>query len=461
MRRTDRAGNTILGLMLVAAMLLTGCGTKGEEAAETAAPEQTQQETAEQEEAAGQEEAAQQETAENAEAEQETESVPADEEQEATDKMQEAENTMIESYEMPDSDAIALVRDMKIGWNLGNTLDASSDNNRSDELSYESLWCGIKTTKEMIDAVKNAGFRTVRIPVSWHNHVTADGSYTISQVWMDRVQEIVDYAIEDDMYVILNIHHDNNENYIFPDEAHMEQSKAYISAVWEQIADRFASYDEHLIMEGMNEPRLVGTSHEWWLDLNSQDCVQAVECINEFNQTFVDTVRASGGNNAERYLLVPGYAASLQGATNEYFRLPEDPSGLENRIMVEVHAYTPYGFALAGSGDNGYTEQWSMDSDADRAEIDGLMDQLYELYVKNGTGVVIDEFGAREKNGNLQARADFSTYYIGAARARGISCCVWDNNAFSGDGENFGLLFRPMCTFRYPEIIEGLMRYAD
>ncbi len=461
MRRTDRAGNTILGLTLVAAMLLTGCGTKGEEAAETAAPEQTQQETAEQEEAAGQEEAAQQETAENAEAEQETESVPADEEQEATDKMQEAENTMIESYEMPDSDAIALVRDMKIGWNLGNTLDASSDNNRSDELSYESLWCGIKTTKEMIDAVKNAGFRTVRIPVSWHNHVTADGSYTISQVWMDRVQEIVDYAIEDDMYVILNIHHDNNENYIFPDEVHMEQSKAYISAVWEQIADRFASYDEHLIMEGMNEPRLVGTSHEWWLDLNSQDCVQAVECINEFNQTFVDTVRASGGNNAERYLLVPGYAASLQGATNEYFRLPEDPSGLENRIMVEVHAYTPYGFALAGSGDNGYTEQWSMDSDADRAEIDGLMDQLYELYVKNGTGVVIDEFGAREKNGNLQARADFSTYYIGAARARGISCCVWDNNAFSGDGENFGLLFRPMCTFRYPEIIEGLMRYAD
>lgn len=461
MRRTDRAGNTILGLTLMAAMLLTGCGTKGEEAAETAAPEQTQQETAEQEEAAGQEEAAQQETAENAEAEQETESVPADEEQEATDKMQEAENTMIESYEMPDSDAIALVRDMKIGWNLGNTLDASSDNNRSDELSYESLWCGIKTTKEMIDAVKNAGFRTVRIPVSWHNHVTADGSYTISQVWMDRVQEIVDYAIEDDMYVILNIHHDNNENYIFPDEAHTEQSKAYISAVWAQIADRFASYDEHLIMEGMNEPRLVGTSHEWWLDLNSQDCVQAVECINEFNQTFVDTVRASGGNNAERYLLVPGYAASLQGATNEYFRLPEDPSGLENRIMVEVHAYTPYGFALAGSGDNGYTEQWSMDSDADRAEIDGLMDQLYELYVKNGTGVVIDEFGAREKNGNLQARADFSTYYIGAARARGISCCVWDNNAFSGDGENFGLLFRPMCTFRYPEIIEGLMRYAD
>ena len=445
----------------MAAMLLTGCGTKGEEAAETAAPEQTQQETAEQEEAAGQEEAAQQETAENAEAEQETESVPADEEQEATDKMQEAENTMIESYEMPDSDAIALVRDMKIGWNLGNTLDASSDNNRSDELSYESLWCGIKTTKEMIDAVKNAGFRTVRIPVSWHNHVTADGSYTISQVWMDRVQEIVDYAIEDDMYVILNIHHDNNENYIFPDEAHTEQSKAYISAVWAQIADRFASYDEHLIMEGMNEPRLVGTSHEWWLDLNSQDCVQAVECINEFNQTFVDTVRASGGNNAERYLLVPGYAASLQGATNEYFRLPEDSSGLENRIMVEVHAYTPYGFALAGSGDNGYTEQWSMDSDADRAEVDGLMDQLYELYVKNGTGVVIDEFGAREKNGNLQARADFSTYYIGAARARGISCCVWDNNAFSGDGENFGLLFRPMCTFRYPEIIEGLMRYAD
>lgn len=360
-----------------------------------------------------------------------------------------------------DSPANKFVRDMKIGWNLGNTLDAYSDQNKTNEMAYESDWCGIVTTKEMVDEIKAAGFQTMRVPVSWHNHVSLEGSYTISEAWLNRVQEIVDYAIDNDMHVIINIHHDNSTSYMYPSKEYLEQSKAYVAAVWKQVAERFADYDEHLIMEGLNEPRLIGTSDEWWLDLNKQQCVEAVQCINELNQVFVDTVRASGGYNGERYLLVPGYAASLQGATNQYFEMPQDIAGNEKKILMEVHAYTPYNFALQGPGESGSTDQWSVDDEASTAEIDELMDTLYERYVRNGIGVVIDEFGARDKGGNVQARTAFAAYYIAAARQRGITCCLWDNNAFAGGGEKFGVFNRQSCSFLYPELVEGMIQACE
>lgn len=360
-----------------------------------------------------------------------------------------------------DSTAVEFVENMKIGWVLGNTFDAYTDENRADEMSYESFWCGIETTKEMIDAVKAAGFETIRIPVSWHNHVSDDGSYTISEAWLNRVQEVVDYAMDNDMYIILNIHHDNSTKYMYPSQEYMEQSKAYVGSIWSQVAARFADYDEHLILESLNEPRLVGTNYEWWLDLNNQECVEAVQCINELNQLFVDTVRASGGHNEDRYLLVPGYDASLQGATNQYFELPQDTDGNQNKILVEVHAYTPYNFALQGPSESGSTDQWSVDRATSTSEIDSTMDTLYEKYVRHGIGVVIDEFGARDKNNNIQARTDFTAYYIAAARARSITCCWWDNNSFSGNGENFGIFRRMVSQFLYPELVEGMMKYSE
>ena len=125
------------------------------------------------------------------------------------------------------------------------------------------------------------------------------------------------------MYVILNIHHDNSKEYLYPSSEYLEQSKTYVTDIWRQVAERFKDYDGHLILEAMNEPRLVGTSHEWWLEADNQDCIDAVECINALNLAFVDVVRSSGGNNAGRYLMVPGYAASLDGAVHpkdEYSR---------------------------------------------------------------------------------------------------------------------------------------------
>ena len=183
-----------------------------------------------------------------------------------------------------------------------------------------------------------------------------------------------------------------------------------------------------------------------------------MRCFNVLNQAFVDTVRASGGENAQRYLLVPGYGASLDGATHRDFVLPTDTA--TNHIIVSVHAYTPYAFALQGAGEGGSTDRFDPDRQRDHAEIDKLMHSLYYRFVQEGIPVVIGEFGARDKNGNLQARADFFAYYVAAAAVRGIPCFVWDNNAFIGSGELFGLLDRATNTFRYPEIVQSMMRYV-
>lgn len=366
----------------------------------------------------------------------------------------------MEQKELPDSEALEFVRDMKAGWNLGNTFDAVNCGfSAAEELKYESAWCGAVTTKEMIDTLKEAGFNTIRIPVSWHNHV--DDKNTISEAWLNRVQEVVDYAIDDGLYVIINIHHDFSKEYIYPTSEYLEQSKQYVTDIWRQVADRFKDYDEHLIMECMNEPRMVDTSYEWWLDLQNKDCIDSIECINKINQAFVDAVRASGGNNADRYLMVPGYDASLQGAVNQYFSLPGDIEGNRNRILVSVHAYTPYSFALQAAGESGSTDKFDVKSSSSTKDIDDLMNKLYDTFIKNGTGVVIGEYGAREKNGNLQARIDFTAYYIEAARASGITCCIWDNNAYKGNGENFGLFIRQELSFAFPEILESIMAHCE
>lgn len=362
------------------------------------------------------------------------------------------------TFEIPDKEVFTFIRGMKIGWNLGNTFDAFSDRTFANELDSETQWVGVATTREMIDDLKEAGFNAIRVPVSWHGHV--DGDYQISTVWLDRVQEVVDYICDNDMYVILNIHHDNSEKFMYPATQYLEQSVTYVTTIWKQLAERFADYDEHMIFESMNEPRQVGTAWEWWIN-GSAECNDAIACINEINQAFVDTVRATGGNNGSRYLMVPGYDASPDGVLNEGFVIPTDAKGVTDKIILSVHAYTPYNFALQGPNEGGSTASFDSDALASTRDITYFMNNLYERFIKNGIPVVIDEFGARDKGGNIQDRIDYATYYVAAARARGMSCFWWDNNAFSGEGELFGLYNRRDCSFPYPEIVTGLMKYAD
>ena len=366
----------------------------------------------------------------------------------------------IEQKAVPDTESFRFINEMKIGVSLGNTFDAYKDTGLSNEMDTETTWGSIKTAQSMIKAFHAAGFETIRIPVSWHNHIV-DDDYTISEQWANRVNEVVDWAIEDGMHVILNIHHDNHEeaNGFYPDKAHAERSRKYIRRIWEQLSERYKDYDEKLIFESMNEPRLVGHQYEWWFPAGNEDVKEATECINELNQLFVDTVRASGGNNATRYLMCPGYDASPDGALHSAFVLPTDTAEMQekHRIMVSVHAYTPYSFALDLNG----TSYFSASQKSSTQEIDSFMDKLYQKFVVKGTPVVIGEFGAVDKDRNLQERVDYAAYYIASARARGMAALWWDNNAFTGNGESLGLYYRMGGYFIYQDIVDALMKYAD
>lgn len=344
-------------------------------------------------------------------------------------------------------------RGMNVGWNLGNTFDAYDDGFRGNPLDLEKHWVGVRTSEALIDTLCSAGFNVIRIPVSWHNHVNEE--FVIDEAWLNRVQEVVDYAYSRGMYVILNTHHDVSAGYYYPDKAHLEISKKYISTIWTQLSGRFAGYGEKLIFESMNEPRAVGTSYEWNYDASNPACVESLECINVLNQLFVDTVRASGGNNVQRYLMIPSYDAAPAPAVSDCFRLPQDSA--ENKLIISVHAYTPYPFALDANG----TRDYSMALNGPQAkEIVLFMNSLYDKYITNGIPVIIGEFGARDKNGNTQARVDFAAQYAALASARNIPCVWWDNHAFKGNGELFGLIDRRSCTWKQPEIMQALVRYG-
>lgn len=334
-----------------------------------------------------------------------------------------------------DITSMQLVKEMNAGWNLGNTLDATG----AKGIAAESSWGNPVTTKEMIQMVKDAGFNTVRIPITWDGHFGEAPDYEIDEEWMDRIQEVTDYAIDMGMFAIINLHH---EDWHFPTEDNFESAKETLIKIWEQIAERFEGYDEHLIFEAMNEPRLKGTPDEW-----NGGTPEAREIINKLNVVFHDTIRNSGGNNPQRHLMLPTYAASSDWVAINAIQLPED-----DKIIVSVHAYLPYKFALSDE----QVLEWNADNIADTRDIDNLMEQLDKYFISNDIPVIIGEYGARNKY-NLNARVDWAHYYVKAAADKGIPCIWWDNGAFVGSGENFGLLNRNTMTWEYPEIVEAIM----
>ncbi len=356
--------------------------------------------------------------------------------------------------EVPDNEALRFIQEMKIGWNLGNTFDATFwDGYNQNELAIEKGWCGVYTTQPMIQAIHDAGFKTIRMPVSWHDHMDKE-TFEVSKAWLDRVQEVLDWAIELDMYVILNSHHDMVKGYCYPSKAEYENSEKFMQVLWSTLAERFRDYDHHLIFESMNEPRLVDTNYEWNYNNFVLDCQDSADCINKLNQVFVDTVRSGGGYNADRYLMVPGYAANPDNAVGEWFKMPTDTA--DNRIIISAHAYTPYDFALAAGGKNTFNQLYISDT----TQIAAFMNKLYRTYVKQGIPVVIGEFGARNKDNNLQDRVNFAAYYTAACSARGMMCCWWDNNAFQGDGELFGIFNRQKLSWPTGDIVLAMMQYA-
>jgi len=327
--------------------------------------------------------------------------------------------------------ASELVAKIRIGWNLGNTLDAKPN---------ETSWGNPLTKKSNIDTIKAAGFNAVRIPVSWSNHV--DGSYNIDAIFMNRVKEIVGYAMDNNMYVILNTHHDEG---IFKfTNSEMTASKAAFTKIWKQIADNFKDANLRLIFEGLNEPRTIGSSAEW-----SGGTTEERDNLNAMEQLFVDVVRASGGNNTNRVLMVSTYAASSEQVAMNGVKIPDDPSNpTVKKIIVSVHAYSPYFFALhEGSG---AVNTWSKDNSSDTVGVKTPLDRAYNTFVSKGIPVIMGEFGALNRNNEL-ARADWANYYVSYAKSKNIPCFWWD------DGGNFKLLNRNNNTFYFPKIKNALI----
>ena len=356
---------------------------------------------------------------------------------------QKTENEQImanDNLEMETLTAMDVVSEMKIGWNLGNTMDSLNSNlvKKMPPENWETAWGNPVTSKELIDAVMAKGFNVIRIPVSWNDHILVAENWKIEESWLDRVQEIVDYAYDNGAYVILNTHHESWYETYYDKE---ERSAEILTAVWSQIAERFQDYAEHLIFEGLNEPRKIGTDVEW----NGGD-QEGWDVVNDLNRVFVKTIRESGGNNPYRILMIPAYGANgWEGI--KHLEIPDD-----NKIIVSVHAYEPYDFALNVQGRG----TW----DQDTTNIDTIINSLDTLFISKGIPVVIGEIGAMYKNveGNEEERAAWAEYYVSKAAEKGIPCVWWDNGACEGNGELFGLIDRKTCGWKYPLVVEGLMK---
>lgn len=315
-----------------------------------------------------------------------------------------------------------LMKELKIGWNLGNTFDAPDG---------ETSWGNPVTTKEMLETVKALGFETIRIPISWGRHVSAAPDYTIDEKFLSRIDTVVQDALDAGLYVIINSHHDND--IYMPTPENREQAVSYLSAIWTQIAAHFRDADYRLIFQTMNEPRVVGTAYEWSIDIRNEDCMAAMEIVSELNQASLDAIRATGGNNADRFVIVSPYVANAQAATTSAFRLPEDSA--QGKLIVSIHAYTPYNLCLnVQSPEDQFTQ-------AHLTEIEKFMKSIHYRFVQKGIPVIIDEMGCINKD-NPEARYAWAKAYVSTAAEYGMPCVWWDNGGIRGAGENFGLIDR-------------------
>ena len=364
--------------------------------------------------------------------------------------------------------AAELVNKIGMGWNLGNTLDAFTKGikGHNQGLKSETCWGNPETTEEMIETIAKTGFKTLRIPVTWHNHLV-DERYTIDPEWMKRVKTIVDWGIKHGLYVILNDHHDNYDNDkgpltyglgYYPSRRDIKESERFIYNLWRQIAIAFNNgYDHHLIFEGLNEPRLIGTEFEWSYRRGEPLCVEAEQVLNEYMSLIVKAIRDSGGNNKKRFIMVTPLAANFQASMESDFVLPDDSkyNSKNPKIMVSVHMYSPYNFAL--NADSSYTKFL----DSYKYELSSNFRALYGKFVSRNIQVVLGEMGTLNKN-NTEDRIEYGRYYVTNARKHHLSCILWDNGVWDNKvvGDDIGELHRDDLTWNIDELITAYIKGA-
>jgi endoglucanase len=337
-------------------------------------------------------------------------------------------------------DAATFLKEMKAGWNLGNSLDA---------VGGETAWGNPKVTQQLIDSVKAAGFNAVRIPVAW-SKFSDESNFTIDENWLKRVEEVVNYVLDDDMYAIINIHWDGG--WMQPTYNKQEYVNTRLSIMWEQIANQFIDYGDHLLFAGTNEVMVDGNygtpSKEYYTVQNS------------FNQTFVTTVRNTGGKNKYRYLVVQGFNTNID-YTVSYAAMPADI--VEKRLLMEVHYYDPYDFTINESSkitqwgkdatDASKTETWANEAYADKQ-----FNKMKTKFVDNGIPVIIGEYGAMARTSDAdhaKYREYYMSYVTGSIYKHGLTPFYWDNGGTGNNG--MGIFDRKTGKQAYPAIVKAII----
>ena len=293
-----------------------------------------------------------------------------------------------------------IVRDINVGWNLGNTFDAHGKWIEDEEnvTAFETAWGNPVTTEEIILSVKEAGFNAIRIPVTWSQHIDLEYGYKIDDEWMDRIKEVVDYVLSQDMYCIINLHHDTgsgDDSWLNASRHCLKKEDDKFVSIWRQIAQTFKAYDARLLFEGFNE--ILNLKNQWLYPGES-----AGYAVNRFNQLFVDTVRESGGNNRFRCLIVNPYAAAIDADSFHDFYLPNDAA--RDSLIVGCHYYYPISYCGEIQEDEYQQRNWRL------MEGEELMEEKLSLISDRFTSrnilVILSECGAANKE-NSTDRADW------------------------------------------------------
>lgn len=333
--------------------------------------------------------------------------------------------------------AASCVKNMGVGWNLGNTLEANSgdvsnmwieSSTQRRPTNYENAWGQTDATRALIHMFKEAGFGAIRVPVTWYPHMGTlelsgnywnkdswlqSTNYAVDRVWMARVKEVVGYVIDEGLYCILNVHHDTgtaSTGWLKADREVYAQVRDRYCSLWRQIASEFEPCGEKLVFESFNE--MLDAGNHW-----NYASAEADEVINSYNADFVATVRATGGNNASRNLILNTYAASVDERALQDFKLPED--SVPDHLIAEVHSYSPYNFAF----DSDWPQR-TFDANCDR-EVRSIVDRLGNLLVAKGIPCVLGEYGTDTSDRDEAEMAKQAACYVSQAAKYNIPCFYW------------------------------------
>ena len=323
-----------------------------------------------------------------------------------------------------DISSFDLVAEMGVGWNLGNSFDVESKD--------KTYWGNPITSKAMIDEVKAMGFSTLRIPITWGPNQVEISPYTIDPDYLTEIKRVVDFGFQNKMHVIIDVHHDNS--WIKPMASETQKSTDRLSSLWTQVANFFQDYNDSLIFEILNEPRIEGITEEW-----SGGNSEGRGYINDFHKAAVDAIRATGENNEKRHIMITTWAASTVPIAMEELTIPND----DEKIIISLHSYFPWQFA----GEAAVT--WG--SESDKSALIAELDKIKQNWIiERDRPVILGEWGTIEAN-PLQSRINYADFYVKEAAARGLLTIVWD------DGGNFRLLNRNDLSWDFADIATAIV----